>query len=376
MDGSGCASARQSAAMIWPGPVPPARMEAGADRKCVNCHDPHGLSDMLGPIPFLALGREEVLCNTCHDGNPATANVQVDMQKPFRHPVQDKTGIHTGPEESFPADFAASPINKRHSECQDCHNPHVAYRDPLGVPPGSALSKRNLGVSRVRVTNGGPGALPAYTFSAGVDTLSTPLAEYQLCFKCHSSWTTQPFGQTNLAVVLNPANPSYHPVEEQGKDLGIASASFTTGWSASSTTRCGDCHGSDTGMAAGPHGSIFPAILKASYTASSAPRGMNPTEICFTCHVYEVYADNSAPSTTLGASRWNQAAADSGHAFHVGDRQVPCYACHVTHGSTTQPHLIATGRVPGIVSYTETPTGGSCTPTCHGIETYTINYAR
>jgi hypothetical protein len=233
-----------------------------------------------------------------------------------------------------------------------------------------------LGVSRVRVVNGGPGSLPAYSFSAGVDTLNTPLAEYQLCFKCHSSWTTQPVGQTDFARVLNPSNPSYHPVEEQGKDLGIASGAFVTGWSASSITRCGDCHGSDTGTTSGPHGSIYAAILKAAYTPSAAPHSMNSGEICFLCHTYGVYADNTTPPLTLAASRWNPAAADSGHAFHVGDQQVPCYACHVTHGSTSQPHLIATGRVPGIISYAETPTGGTCTPTCHGPATYSINYAR
>jgi predicted CXXCH cytochrome family protein len=366
----------QSPATIWPGPNPPARMEAGAQSKCVNCHDPHGWPDGLGLIPYLEVAREELLCNACHDGNPATTNVQWDMQKPFRHPVQDKTNVHTGPEESVPAEFGVSPLNRRHSECQDCHNPHVAYRDPFGALPAPALSKTNLGVSRVRVSNGGPGSLPAYSFSAGVDTLSAPLAEYQLCFKCHSSWTTQPVGQTDFALVLNPANPSYHPVEAPGKNPNIAPGAFVPGWSASSWTRCGDCHGSDNGLAAGPHGSIYPAILRASNTASPAQRAMDSSEICFICHAFDVYANNQAPSATLAASRWNPAASDKGHTFHVDLHRRPCYACHVTHGSTTQPHLIATGRVPGLIAYTETPTGGSCTPTCHSAETYAINYAR
>jgi predicted CXXCH cytochrome family protein len=366
----------QSISMIWPGPNPPARTEAGAQNKCVNCHDPHGWQDVFGPIPFLEIAREEQLCVTCHDGNPATTNILMDMQKPFRHPIQDVTGVHTGPQESLPADYASNPINKRHAECQDCHNAHVAYRDPMGVPPADGLSKVNLGVSRVLVTNGGPGSLPAYTFAAGVDTLSAPLTEYQLCFKCHSSWTLQPVGQTDLARVLNPANPSYHPVEAPGQNTMISPGAFAVGWTASSYTRCGDCHGSDNALAGGPHGSIYQGILKAAYTPSPITRVMAPTELCFTCHAYEVYADNLAPSAALTNSRWNQPATDKGHAFHVGDQQVPCYSCHITHGSTALPFLIATGRSPGIISYVETPTGGTCTTTCHAPETYTINYVR
>ena len=55
---------------------------------------------------------------------------------------------------------------------------------------------------------------------------------------------------------------------------------------------------------------------------------------------------------------------------------MPCYACHVTHGSTTLPFLLVVGRVPGIVSYSRTANGGTCAPSCHGSESYTVNYAR
>jgi hypothetical protein len=77
----------------------------------------------------------------------------------------------------------------------------------------------------------------------------------------------------------------------------------------------------------------------------------------------------------LTASRFNAPGAVRGHAGHVG-LQIPCYACHTTHGSTTLPHLIVTGRNPGILSYSESPTGGTCTATCHVARTYNTNYAR
>jgi hypothetical protein len=35
-----------------------------------------------------------------------------------------------------------------------------------------------------------------------------------------------------------------------------------------------------------------------------------------------------------------------------------------------------TGRNPGILSYSESPTGGTCTATCHVATTYNTNYAR
>jgi predicted CXXCH cytochrome family protein len=362
---------------VWPGPTPPPRTEAGAAGKCVNCHEPHGLLDASGEIPMLAVGREEALCLTCHDGAPATSNIGADLAKPYRHPVATYSGRHLGPAESQPADFATLPIDRRHVECQDCHNPHVATADPGGPPPAPALSRVNLGVSRVRVQNGPAGTPPTYTFAAGSDTLSAPLAEYQLCFKCHSSWTTQPTGQTNLAFQLNPANASYHPVEAAGRDPSIAPGTFVPGWSAASMTRCGDCHGRDfDGGPRGPHGSSYRHILRRPSTASSMPRLMSQDELCFSCHSFDVYANPGAPDLVRAESRFNGPGATQGHAEHVGARDVPCYACHVTHGSPTRGHLIVTGRTPGIVTFTESPTGGTCQATCHDAKTYTINYAR
>jgi len=362
---------------VWPGPTPPPRTEAGAAGKCVNCHEPHGLLDAAGEIPMLAVRREEALCLTCHDGAPATANIGADLVKPYRHPVATYTERHRGPAESQPGDFATLPLDHRHAECQDCHNPHIAAADPGGPPPAPALSRVNVGVSRVRVQNGPAGTPPTYTFAAGSDTLSAPLAEYQLCFKCHSSWTTQPTGQTNLAFQLNPANASYHPVEAAGRDPSIAPGAFVPGWSAGSLTRCGDCHGSDfDGGPRGPHGSIYRHILKRPYTASSQPRPMTSDELCFTCHAFDVYANPAAADLVRGESRFNKPGAVLGHAEHVGERNVPCYACHVTHGSPTRGHLIVTGRAPGIVAFTESPTGGTCQATCHDAKSYTVNYAR
>jgi predicted CXXCH cytochrome family protein len=365
-----------STSMIWPGPVPPPRIEPDAIGKCLNCHDPHGWTDVSGEIPMLRLAREENLCLTCHDGSPAVTNLQAEFQKPYRHPTTLYAGRHSGPVESAPTDFGTTPLNQRHAECEDCHNPHVDRPD-RGFPPiGNDASLTTLGVSRVAVLNGAAGSPPAYTFLAGSDTLTAPFAEYQLCFKCHSSWTTQPTGQTDMARVLNPNNPSFHPVEATGRNTDIALLSFTTGWGSASITRCGDCHGAESGSVRGPHGSSYPAILRADSPAAPDLRSMAPDELCFSCHSYDVYANPAAAGPTRAWSRFNGPGAVQGHAEHVGGQNVPCYACHVTHGSTTQPFLIVTGRSPGIISFNSNAGGGTCTPSCHGTESYTVNYAR
>lgn len=356
-----------SSSMIWPGPDPPMRVESDAAGKCVNCHDPHGWTDASGTIPELLNAREESQCLTCHDGQPAATDIRTETLKPFRHPVEF-SGRHTGPGESTPQDFGTTPINRRHAECVDCHDPHVARADQTR-PAEPEASKTLLGVSRVEVVNGAPGAPPAYVFVPASDTL-TATTEYALCFKCHSSWTTQPAGQTDLARVFNANNASYHPVEALGRNLAINPQAFASGWDVGSRTRCDDCHGSDLNLTRGPHGSIYRYILRQPYTASTASRAMASDELCFKCHAWEVYADPQSPLSALSLSRFNRPWAKKGHAEHTEMWNVTCYSCHDSHGSANQPHLIVTGRIPGLISYTATPTGGTCTPTCHASRIY------
>lgn len=363
-----------SPSTVWPGPDPAARPATDAGM-CRNCHDPHGYADATGIIPQLLMQREEKLCITCHDGAPALRNVNADFTKPYRHPGGDFTGRHTSGE-SLPESFGRTPANQRHAECEDCHNPHLARTDALGAPTGVNASATTLGVSRVLALNGIAGSQPLYTFLPPSDTTTTPNAEYQLCFKCHSSWTTAPVGQTDFAKVLNPANPSYHPVEAQGKNLNISPLAFTAGWSATSITRCGDCHGSDFGLTKGPHGSIYAGILRQPYNATPGRRTMASNELCFRCHSYDVYANRNSGASLQNASRFNAPGAQVGHSGHVTGENVPCVDCHITHGSTTQPNLMVTGRNPGLNSFTRTATGGTCSPTCHGSESYRVNYAR
>ena len=375
-----------STAMVWPGADP--TVDRGAPRaklpadagKCVNCHTPHGNRDAMGIIPSLMFSREEKLCVVCHDGSPASKNVKADLAKLYRHPIGTITAKHDEAENGTPAKYAFSPVNNRHSECVDCHNPHAAKAD-VGLPPVAPnASNRLLGVGRVAVTNGGPGTAPFFIYRGPADP--SPALEYEICFKCHSSWTTLPLttpsGGTpkDMAVQFNTSNASYHPVEAAGKNQNINANAFVNNWTGAKTMYCTDCHTSDTTSVRGPHGSLYNYILKLDYRASGSPRLTARGELCFDCHRYDTYANSSAPAATQGYSRFNSPGYGNGHTYHVAQKQQPCYACHESHGSPTLPYLMVTGRTPGLTSYTATPSGGTCNQTCHTARAYSINYAR
>jgi predicted CXXCH cytochrome family protein len=358
---------------LWPGP--PAR-PGGDAGKCLNCHDPHGRSDRDGLIPAMARVRGDGLCMACHDGSPASTDVQRQMQKPYGHGTPARSGRHDEAEASNPSRFGTG---NRHAECVDCHSPHRG-REGKGRDAAPDAPESLAGVSRVKVSNGAPGTSPVYRFAGPEDTSFA--TEYEVCFKCHSSWATLPAGQPDLALLFNTNNPSFHPVEAAGRNHRIDPGSFVNGWSAGRLVYCFDCHGSDDPTTAGPHGSANRHLLKGSYTTASTPSRMTPTDACFACHSWDTYANPAASASALAASRWNPAKEPSGHAFHVGIKGYSCWACHESHGSTLNPGLIATSgrRLPGMTSYRQTPTGGQCAATCHtaipGPHAYTVNYGR
>ncbi len=368
-----------SADMYWPGPTPPSRPSSDYG-ECLNCHTPHGYEDASGLIPSQTFSREENLCQTCHDGFPASdIKSEMAMTQISRHPTVDSDYSNRhNPSENNANDFGSS---NRHAECSDCHNAHYAKSDAITLLAPD-VSERNKRVSGVDVINGTAGSQPSYNYispDVGIDD------EYQLCFKCHSSWTTQPGGKPDMAVLFNLNNPSYHPVEAQGTNTYIEDGAFVNGWRDNSTVYCTDCHTSDNISIRGPHGSRHRHILKNYYVASSNSRTMSSDELCFDCHNYDTYADKNASETVKQYSRFAGELKDGiileeGHGYHVDEKQYPCYICHDSHASTTKPHLIVTGRNPGINSFT--PAGpnagdkGSCTPTCHGQKDYEIVYDR
>ncbi len=362
------------AGMLWPGGQYGSRLPADPDAAhrggCGNCHRTHGWPDGLNATtnyPSLLVEREEKLCFTCHDGSPSTKNFVANFNKTYRHPVST-AGRHSNTEDGNPVRYGTA---NRHAECADCHNVHQLTPD-TAAPVAPAASRALRGVARVSVSNLTTASVN-YTFRSATDP--TPVKEYEVCFTCHSGWTTRPVGQADYALKFNPLTASYHPVETVGKNLNININSFVNGWTATRIMTCTDCHTSDDTNIRGPHGSVYQYILKKNSPASPARRSvvMANTELCFDCHRYDTYANNSATSAVKNYSRFGS---NDGHAYHVGSRRYPCYSCHETHGGSTLPNLLVTGRNPGITTYTRTASGGTCVATCHGSESYSVAYPR
>jgi predicted CXXCH cytochrome family protein len=359
--------------VLWPGPFPRARLAVADAGKCLNCHAPHGKRDLYGLIPSLLVLREEGLCLACHDGNPSSQDIAREIRKPYAHAVRQNSGRHRADEGADPALYS-NVGNNRHVECSDCHNAHALFGDPM-PPLAPQASNRNAWVSRIRVINGGPGTAPQYDYLPALDT-GMPVLEYEICFKCHSSWVQLPPGQPDLARLFNPNNASHHPVERQGNSPGIDPNAFAGGMNAFSTIFCSDCHGSEDGALRGPHGSQFPNLLRRPYEANSTNRIVDRDELCFACHNFDTYANPGAFPLAQQASRFNPPASPGGHTFHITQQNVPCFACHDSHGSPRFGALIVTGRSPGLLSFSMNVGGGSCMPTCHGSRPYSINYPR
>lgn len=286
---------------------------------CRRCHHPHGTDYLrLTLRPTDAKNGDTIvqgMCFECHSNPPKDGadNIMQDYQKAYTHPL-GAGGYHRDNE-----NYYLMPQEKRHANCNDCHDPHTATKEksPQGSPLGAGTQNN---VSGVKVFNGPAGSTPEYAF------LSSVSLEYELCFKCHSAYSygsTPPPGQKDKSVEFNPNNASYHPVEAKGKNRYIKPETFVNGWSADSIVKCTDCHGSDSSNISGPHGSIYPHILKAPYKTVS---WTDPNMLCYRCHSYAVYAQG-APGSRFPKHGTKQ--------YHYR----PCWACHTVHGSPTYQRL-------------------------------------
>lgn len=294
---------------LGPDPWPHTEFATVAENGCENCHSPHlaGSPDRLLNYLF-----EEDNCLTCHNGNVATSDVETEIQKVNRHPVDLYQGIHD-PTEAY--DTMA-----RHVECQDCHNPHAANNATATAPNASG---RLAGVSGVAID----GAVVE-----PVDFL------YEVCFKCHADNpnVTPPnlqrqIYQPNIRMKFNPANPSFHPVAAPGRNGNVPS--LRTPYTEASMIYCTDCHASNNGPGAGggapagPHGSTWPYLLERRYsTADFRREESNLYAMCYKCHS----RDSILEDDSFGE-----------HERHLDSADAPCSVCHDPHGiSATQGNEI------------------------------------
>lgn len=350
--------------------------------ECLNCHNPHGLKisetdNVTGgpygavgtdPVNNLCIQQEEKLCLTCHDiSGPATTDISSCLTGSpnnvigttfYSHPIDEgladaTLSYHVSSETATP-----QTTTDRHAECVDCHNPH--YAQNLGAagtsshrPPTNLLPPALLGTWGVRIIN--TAAFTAPTFYQEQLTSLTTNFEYQLCFRCHSSFSGLPAWTTDVSIQFDTMNLSFHAVEDSGPmggTGGYAPASFIKPWDRSSKLTCSDCHSPDPALAGfdtGPHGSNIIHILNGNWSDTTGGAGKENGHLCFDCHDSSVYSNYSTVVATGrdgDSTSYNQGTAgtDNLHYLHYGfNANIRCQWCHAAlpHGQNARRHLIA-----------------------------------
>ncbi len=357
-------AAHQTSQAVWNGTAPnPWHLDLGPDRNnnytddtpevhgCFSCHKTHG--GQAGKALTKdqdSTGVEEGTCLVCHNGNVASKDISTVYSKFYTHPTTSNDNLHyradliepsptreVGIDYSYVYDRQSNLTyvpDRRHAECVDCHNPHVAKQGnhTTGGLNGNVIGDNLLGSWGVEPTPWGIAGAIATLYNKIYFTDTTPLpdkVEGYLCLKCHSYYayslsppeTTLPDGtlisQSDLTASLNPANEGFHPVFELGKNQPPVGANSnwpiskpdltstfqcmvdgncdTDGVTHLSTITCSDCHGSDVDTdPKGPHGSANRWILKGNET----PFAASPQNFCYNCHRRDVYGDEGFADNT------------------------------------------------------------------------------
>lgn len=331
---------------------------------CGDCHESHG-SD----YPALQRYAEDTdedngECLRCHNGSyTGAADVKTALISTSRHPTLYISGKHRNTE-----DYENMPVEDRHAECADCHDPHQCDDTTAAAPAKYGSLK---GVSGVLVDYG----TATWSNWPGDATFSLKLGidyQYELCFKCHSrysygtnppTWPSRPSKkETDQAREFNPANASYHAVV--GGSKATTYGKYVGPWSYDSRVYCTDCHCSDNTSVKGPHGSANTSILYGDwtwhdtdkYTGTGGKRsGDTSSHLCFKCHDYTFYTDSTDTQynndTAAGYYSSFSAANAQYHPphkynYHVRHKDVACAVCHsaIPHGYKDRSLLVQTSE--------------------------------
>ncbi|MCF6364770.1 MAG: hypothetical protein L3J35_01065 [Bacteroidales bacterium] len=317
-----------------------------AENACENCHNTHTAG---GNERLMKYQKEESNCLDCHNGNVASQNIQIQINKPYSHNVYAYNRDHDPNEDALTLNM--------HVECEDCHNPHGSDNSPGKAPFVKGFNKGTVGVNQ------------------DGNKVNPVQFEYEICYRCHAdspnksaSSITRQIEQNNVRLEFNSLNPSFHPVTGTGVNPDVPS--LVAPYSESSIIYCTDCHASNgKSSAAGPHGSIYPHILKYNYsTFNNTIESYQSYELCYQCH------DRNSI-----ISEYPNEFQDKVHNKHIVDLNTSCSVCHDSHGvssfqgnSVNNSNLInfnvsIVSPADGILRFEDTGLfSGTCYLTCHG----------
>lgn len=317
-----------------------------SENGCENCHTPHNANS---ESYLLKSKTEENTCLICHNKNVASKNIQEQITKPYSHNVYAYYQTHEPNENAL--------INNKHVECQDCHNPHASADFKSKAP---FIKGANTGVKGIDLSG---------------NEVNSAQYEYEICFKCHGDSPNKNNGsisrqieQTNVRLEFSPSNPSYHPIAEAGKNPNVSGLLFPL--NESSIIYCTSCHASNgESSPAGPHGSIYPNILKYNYsTTDNTPESYKAYELCYKCHDRNNIINGQAYEFQRNV-----------HRKHIVDLNTPCSVCHDPHGiSSLQGNSLNNSALINFDIKVVTPVNGNlkyenngvfsgtCYLSCHG----------
>lgn len=393
---------------------------------CAACHTIHrDQADTFTPDNTVP---RSLACLGCHDGTGANTSIaaqyntaspnDADTRTYYSHPANATGTGHLSPAVDDEGGFELGVnefegVHNRHSDCVDCHNPHGSATAPGSSKTnnGWTLSGSMKDVSVVAAAfPADPSVAPTYTFIArGTDTNY----EYELCLKCHSSFTTLSSNDgwapskwyLDFGRLINPNNTSFHPITAAGKNKTLALGNNLAGdpddtyhmyttFNVNSVIACTSCHGRPGG---GTHATGNPGILAFRYRSENlklSTESYNVAEfkLCFTCHsdipfqrvdsTYTNFSEHYGHMVTYkGTGTAGGTVNDDGN----GDGVALCSECHWNSHSSGQSDAAQTlsgmrlvqfapnvqpygGKIEYITRNGSTP--GSCTLVCHG---YTHN---
>ncbi len=335
---------------VTPNPWPNSTYTTVAQNACASCHNNHNSGATTRLLKYQV---EENNCLDCHNGNVASKNIQAEFSKTYKHNIYNYEGVHDENE--------SNSVNNKHVECADCHNAHATNNSTAIAPNVKGFNAGTKGINQIGVA------------------INEVSYEYEICYRCHAdnpatpSSTTRQISQNNVRLEFATGNPSYHAVSTTGINTNVPSliAPYTT----NSKIYCSDCHSSNgTNAPAGPHGSIYPQILKLQYVKTdNTMESSSNYALCYSCH---------SRTSILSDASFKE------HDKHIRSEKTTCNTCHDPHGinstqgnSTNNSNLInfntsiVSASSSGILKFEDQGIyKGRCYLTCHGKNHNPLNY--